>query len=102
MPFVSKLFNKATKIYSEDAIEIEVYNSTWDTLKTNLRKELNFLACRRVVQRKDKSFMYVPQIQMKNNAANSHSHTSHVTRETVFGVRDQVRLKPACSAIETS
>ena len=25
---------------------------------------------------------------------------SHVTRKSVFGVFDQVRLKPACSAIE--
>ena len=27
---------------------------------------------------------------------------SHVTRKPVFGVCDQVRLKPACSAIKTS
>ena len=27
---------------------------------------------------------------------------SHVTRKPVFGVCDQVRLKPACSAAETS
>ena len=29
-------------------------------------------------------------------------HMSHVTRKPVFGVCDQVRLKPACSADETS
>ena len=27
---------------------------------------------------------------------------SHVTRKRVFGVYDQLRLKPACSADETS
>ena len=27
---------------------------------------------------------------------------SHITRKPVFGVRDQLRLKPACSADETS
>ena len=30
------------------------------------------------------------------------SQMSHVTRKPVFGVCDQTRLKPACSAIETS
>ena len=29
-------------------------------------------------------------------------HLSHITRKPVFGVCNQVRLKPACSAIETS
>ena len=29
-------------------------------------------------------------------------HVSHVMRNPVFGVCDQVRLKPACSATETS
>ena len=32
---------------------------------------------------------------------NGDKHLSHVTRKPVFGVRDQVRLKPACSATET-
>ena len=31
-----------------------------------------------------------------------HSDMSHVTRKPVFGVCDQVRLKPACSATEAS
>ena len=31
-----------------------------------------------------------------------HRYMSHVTREPIFGVFDQVRLKPACSATETS
>ena len=29
-------------------------------------------------------------------------HMSHVTRKPVFGIFDQVRIKPACSATETS
>ena len=29
-------------------------------------------------------------------------YMSHVTKKTVFGVSDQLRLKPACSATEAS
>ena len=31
-----------------------------------------------------------------------HKHMSHVTRKPVFGVSDQVRLKPGCAASEAS
>ena len=39
--------------------------------------------------------------KQKTNTITRH-HESHVTRKSVFGVSDQVRLKPACSASETS
>ena len=38
----------------------------------------------------------------KQNFTFGHHFMSHVTRKPVFGVCDQERLKPACSAIEDS
>ena len=39
---------------------------------------------------------------LKLKADNYHFNMSLITRKPVFGVSDQVRLKPACSATETS
>ena len=41
-------------------------------------------------------------INEAKDGGNNNIKMSHVTRKPVFGVCDQVRLKPACSAVETS
>ena len=41
-------------------------------------------------------------LALGNFARSGTDHLSHITRKPVFGVCDQVRLKPACSAKETS
>ena len=76
-------------VQSADSIITKVYVNTKPSL---------WIASETDESSSSPTWVHIPEGRFTHNVA----HMSLVTRKPVFGVSDNVRLKPACSATETS